>query len=262
MPGNDGRQVVRIRASDRIAQRCARHALQRFGAKSARVGALHRIGERRAVGREQPLRHGLGDPSFDGDAAGVAIRGGMIELRRGPAVHDRVPAIRGGLGLMNDDGARGAAPRGLFELVGPASVVGHRPAAKQCRIAGGESRIVDEDHRGLAVHVDARVVVPAVFRRGDAVSYEHHRARIHRFGWLHALGPDDHVLAELESVLDAASGESERGVGTRRDLDHRHFLQKARAVAGLQAQLAKLGLEVVERELFALGARLPAAEFV
>ncbi len=94
------------------------------------------------------------------------------------------------------------------------------------------------------------------------MSYEHHRARGHRFGGLHALGPDDHVLSKLEVGIDTGSGEFQRGIGAGGDLDHGNFLQKARAVAGLQTQLAKFRLEVVERELFAFGSRLTAAELI
>ena len=163
---------------------------------------------------------------------------------------------------MDDDGAGGATACGLFELVGPASVVGHRPTTKQCRIPRGESGVVDEDYRGLAAHVDAGVIVPSVFGRRDSMSYEHHRARSHRFDRLHAFGPDDHVVAKLEIGFQAGGRELQRGVGARGDFDHGHFLQIARPIARLQSQPAKFRFEVVERALLTLGSRFSAAEFV
>ena len=71
----------------------------------------------------------------------------------------------------------GALPRGFLVLVGPAAVIGHRPAVERAL----EARwlvvgIVDQDDRGLPAHVDAGIVVPAVLGRVDAVADEHQLA--------------------------------------------------------------------------------------
>ena len=78
--------------------------------------------------------------------------------------------------LVNNDGCGGAFLSGDFILVGPAAVVGHRLAFEHLlielrrilRVRYG--RIVDEHDNGLAFHIDTFVIVPAVFRRDNAIS--------------------------------------------------------------------------------------------
>src|SRR3546814_11464871 len=70
-----------------------------------------------------------------------------------------------GLGIVGDEHGGGALPGRLLELVGPAAVIGHRPALE---IALPQRllpvRIVDEDDDRLSLYVDIRIIVPAPFR--------------------------------------------------------------------------------------------------
>ena len=68
-----------------------------------------------------------------------------------------------------------ALPRRLFELVGPAAVIGHRPALEERVVMGEEARIVDEDDDDFPLHVEARVIVPILLGRDDAVAHEDQR---------------------------------------------------------------------------------------
>ena len=145
----------------------------------------------------------FGDPALERRAPGIAVLAIEVELRPRPAVPDDAPVVGRGQGLVDDDRRRRALARGLLELVGPAAVVGHRLAAKQRLVSGNESRIVHQDQRGLAAHVDARIVVPPGFRRVDAVADEYHLAAGDRGPGLYAAGADDHVVA-VASVMPPA----------------------------------------------------------
>src|SRR3546814_20919776 len=70
---------------------------------------------------------------------------------------------------------RSALARGLLELVGPAPVIGHALAFEQALVAGVEAGVVDQDDDGLALHVDAGIVVPVLLGRVDAVADAHQR---------------------------------------------------------------------------------------
>jgi hypothetical protein len=151
---------------------------------------------------------------------------------------------------VHEDRGRRATSRRLLELVGPASVVSHCAATKQTLVLRDEARVVDEDHRRLAAHVDAGVVVPAELRCGHAVAHEDERARRDRLRLLHSLGPDDHVVAKLQGNDIRTRRETEARIRRGCDLDHGHLLQETRAVCGLEAELAELRFQVRERTGF------------
>ena len=182
------------------------------------------------------------------------------------ALH-HVPWIARGFRLVDDQRADGTASRGLFVLVHPAAVEGHRLAAELARhrLAGCrlEVGIVDEHDDDLAAHVDALEIVPAALGRGDSVADEHHW----RVGYAHAIHQANR--AEIEVV-----GKSERGrlaalaegqIRRRLELgvDHRHGLRPAAILSGgLEAGRLELFDEVRDRLFLAGSARRAALEFV
>ncbi len=140
-------------------------------------------------------------------------------------------------------------------------MVGHGLATEQRFVAGDESRVVDQDQRGLAAHVDAGVVVPVVLRRDDAIADEDDLAAGDRGLGLHAARADHHVVAVGER--HAARAPAERQVRRRgRDLHQRHVLAEAATGGRLQAELQELLLEVLHGPLLARRARRTALEFV
>ena len=77
---------------------------------------------------------------------------------------------------MDDQHARGAAPRGFLIFVGPAAVIGHRLAA-EIAFPALEIGVVDEHDEHLALDVVALEIVPVALGRGHAVADEDQRAR-------------------------------------------------------------------------------------
>src|SRR5690606_11393484 len=117
------------------------------------------------------------NPADRGGLVGMAV-GGIVDLLfAGPARLDDVPAISRRLSLVNDDRGGGALPGRFLELVGPASVIGHRATVE---FAFGFSdfpvRIVDEDDDRLPLYIKPGIVVPALFGGVDAIADEHDRA--------------------------------------------------------------------------------------
>ena len=159
---------------------------------------------------------------------------------------------------MDDDRRGGPLTGGLLELVGPAAVVGHGAAPEQLLVAGREARVIDEDDRGLAAHVDAGVIVPARLGRDHPVPHEHQGALGQRDLRRHALGPDDHVLA----VGERRFAETQLRVGSGGDLDDWDLLCPRTAVTGLQAEFLELADEVIDGLALPGGAGLAALELV
>ena len=128
-------------------------------------------------------------------------------LRARPAAFDDVPAIGGRFGVVDDDSGRRALPSGFFVFVRPATVIGHRlPVEGAVQGFGAEVRIIDENDRGLTLHVQAFVIVPALFRRVYAVAHEYQLAVI-EFGFhVFAICRTDPVggVIELDIAIVAA----------------------------------------------------------
>ena len=75
---------------------------------------------------------------------------------------------------MDDQRRRCALARGFFIFIRPAAIIGHRPAAEWAfQTFGAEIGIVDHDDHGLALYIEPGIVVPAFFRRVDAIAYKH-----------------------------------------------------------------------------------------
>src|SRR5260221_14453217 len=87
-----------------------------------------------------------------------------------PGIADHLPTVAGEGGAMDYEGADGAVARGLFELVGPAAVIGKRFALEEVRVVG--NRLVHEEQGHFALEVDAFVIVPLLLGWGDALAHQ------------------------------------------------------------------------------------------
>ena len=136
---------------------------------------------------------------------------------------------------MNDQRARCALPRGFLILVGPAAVIGHPLALKEARlILGGIVRIVDQNYRDLALHVDPGIVIPAQFGRNDTVADEDQR-RVLQFGFRRdPVRSGDEILAKVKMHRLAHHVDMQSVRILRFDLNRRHVLHPAALVARLQ----------------------------
>src|SRR5579859_8053347 len=94
-----------------------------------------------------------------------------IEDGVGVGVLDGVPPVGRRTGLMDHHKADRALAGGFLIFVGPTAVVGHGLAAEVAN-AGLVIGVVDQDECDLAVEIDPLEVVPAAFRRLDAIAYE------------------------------------------------------------------------------------------
>ena len=161
---------------------------------------------------------------------------------------------------MNDDGAIGFLARGLFEFVSPAPVIGHGAAAEEIRIRIVEARVVDQNERYLAVHIDTGIVIPVVLRRHDAMADEHQRRFLEANGGDNALREHDDIDTVLQIARPAvARFETHfRGGRRRRDFNHRHLLQVGSVVSRQQPRAAELILQIRDRLALTLGTGLAA----
>src|SRR3546814_19002642 len=72
---------------------------------------------------------------------------------------------------MDDEHRRRTLPGGFLELVGPAPIIGHRPAFEfvlPTRLL--PVRVVDKDDDGFSLYIDPVIIVPAALRRVDATA--------------------------------------------------------------------------------------------
>ncbi len=211
------------------------HAGQRDGLETLLLGGLAQRVEILPGAREQFLRLGKLDPAVGDGLVGAAILAVGQILRPRIARFDDVPAIGGGLGVVDDQHRRGALPRGFLIFVRPAAVIGHRAAVEfALGFLGLPVGIVDEDDDGLPLHIEPGIVVPALFGGVDAVTDEDDVAVLDRGLRLHAIAECDIVLRILRGDRRLAAGEAQRGCVLRGDLDQRHVLRPLAVVPGLQ----------------------------
>src|SRR5581483_6638397 len=104
------------------------------------------------------------------------------------------PWISGEFGLVDDQGSGGSLTGSLFELIGPAAVIGHGFAAEHLRIV--DLRIIDEDHNDLALHTVLKIV-PVELRSHDAITGEN-QVRVDGYRILLLLGPSHKVVGEFQ----------------------------------------------------------------
>ena len=105
------------------------------------------------------------DPALELEP-GVAVR--QEKALVPPGGPEDVPAVGRALRVVDDEDAGGAELLGLFELVGPAAVVGHVLAVEDA--AGAVARLVDLDEEDLAGEVQALDVVPVPLGGLDEVA--------------------------------------------------------------------------------------------
>ena len=163
---------------------------------------------------------------------------------------------------MDDERRTRALARGLFVLVGPAPVIAHALAAEQGFVAGVEARVVDEHHHRLALHVEAGVVVPVRFGRVHAVADEHHLAVLELHLGLTGARADHHVGAEGELARRATQRDLAHRGRIGRGFHHRHGLEIAVAIAGLEPESFELRFQVIDGEFLASATRGAAFELV
>ena len=126
--------------------------------------------------RQQLLRHVVLNPRRRAQRRHrIAFQVALLHRLR---VAHHVPPIAGQVVAMNNQHAHGSAPRRFLILVGPAPVVGERLALEKLLVVRGGSFTITSSN--LALHVDifsvrARVVVPVVLGRIDAVAHKHNR---------------------------------------------------------------------------------------
>ena len=194
------------------------------------------------VGREVAL-----DPAFDRRMRAARVIANDVEHVVGVGVLDRGPAVRGRRGFVHDQHAERALAGGLFVLVGPATVVGHRLAA-ELALPGFEVRVVDQRDRDLALEVDALVVVPVALGRIDAVADEHQRHVLDR-DRLRSVDRGAHrdLLALLQRLRGVADLHRQR----RRAVDARAQQRYRLRPGALAVDDIATGLEACRLELVA-----------
>ena len=167
------------------------------------------------------------------------------------------PRITRHLCLVDQDHSHRALARGLFILVSPAAVVGEGLALEEFRIV--RRRFIHQHQQNFAVHVQAFVVVPVVFRRFDAVADEDDVGVHIRLGLL-SLVVGDVFIERLQIHRLALLGHQRKlGVGQGRDADQGHFLHVSAVISGgLQSVFGKLRGDVLRGNVAAALARAAA----
>ncbi len=160
-----------------------------------------------------------------------------------------------------------AAPGRLLELVGPAAVEGHRPAAEPARdrVAGLglEIGIVDQEDRDLAGEVDVAEIVPAPLGRGDAIADEDQGRALDRHGLRVAHRAHIDVVRRPQRGRPAAPDDLELCPLRHARADQRDHLGPAAILAArLEAERAELLDQVGDGPGLPLGAGGAALELV
>ena len=267
-PGED---VLRLHLAQGIGDLDPGRAAERHGPEVARRGGLLERVEVAAARPEQLPGLGVGDPSLDRDAVGGLPRGlgpGDVEVLAAPAPPDDLERIAGRPGLVDQDRRGRALLRGDLVLVGPSAVVRHRPALEHRRVElrgilrVGDGRVVHQHQERLAPHVEALVIVPAVFRRHHAVADEDDLRAVDLDVLRHP-PRDGHEVGGERQGERAAMGRDGPADPRRPEPHQRHVLHVgAIRVARLQPHLAELVRQVGDRLLLARRARPPALELV
>src|SRR5699024_2354615 len=67
----------------------------------------------------------------------------------------------------------GALASSFFVFVGPAAIVGHSISGEQAGILRSKAGIVNQHNNGFSFYVQVFIIIPAVLRSYDAVSYKY-----------------------------------------------------------------------------------------
>ena len=123
------------------------------------------------------LGDGFLDPAIGLRLAFAAIFGLGQKLCARPTGVDDVPPISRRCGVVDDQDGSSTLTRRFFIFVGPAAIIGHGFAAKGAfQAIIFKVGVIDHHNDGLALHIYACIVVPAFFRRYNAVANENHVA--------------------------------------------------------------------------------------
>src|SRR5580692_7954805 len=127
----------------------------------------------------------------------------QVGLPSSPRIANNFPTVAGEIGAVNDECGNGAAASGLFKLVGPAAVIGESFTFKKLGIVGGG--FGDKEKSDFAFEVVAFVVVPLIFRSGDAKTDEDNGS-VDVCGFSLAFIVGDVIVVGLERYGRAACG--------------------------------------------------------
>src|SRR5699024_7390319 len=83
------------------------------------------------------------------------------------------PGISCRIGFMDDNSCFGALASSFFVFVGPAAIVGHSISGEQAGILRSKAGIVNQHNNGFSFYVQVFIIIPAVLRSYDAVSYKY-----------------------------------------------------------------------------------------
>ena len=239
--GQHGHHVLRGFAGDGVADGGADIQPQRPAFEAFFIGGGVGLIVALAGGGKQLFGRVQRHPAFEGYFARAVV--GRLGVQLGAAVaalHHR-PGVRGGLGVVDDEQTGGAVAGGLLVLVAPAAVVRHRLALEHGGVVARVAGVVDEHHHGLALHVEAGVVVPLVLGGRHAVAGKHQRRVFDVNHRLLLLGEEHEVVAVLQLHRCAVARHRGNRVGPARDFHQRHRLEIAAIRARPQAQLLKFG---------------------
>ena len=163
---------------------------------------------------------------------------------------------------MDDDDSGGSLAGRFLVLVGPAAVVGHGVSVEQRLILCGEAGVVYQDDDRAALHVDAFIVVPVVFRCDDAVSHEHH-GRVRQARPLdHPFCPAHKFGAESQLGRRTAASNRERRVVGDDGFHQRDVLEIAVAVSGFEPDELEPVHDVRDGFLLSWGGGATALELI
>ena len=165
---------------------------------------------------------------------------------------------------MDDDGARRTLFGGFLIFIGPAAVIGHGLAVEGAfERLGPVIGVVDQDDRGLARHVHAFIVVPALLGRIDAVADEDQLAVLESGFGILAIGHADPVGAVGElHVAILATGNGQRGIIPAGNFDQWHILDPTSLIARLEAGLLELVDQIGDGLFLARSAGRTALELI
>ena len=252
--GNARHHIVRVDLTVRRLEREARGDSERYRGEVRESGGPAGHFEIQPGVAEERDRLLPGDPTLDLQPVYVAAGRPQIELLARPGAAHHLPRIAGRPGLVDDQRAVRAHGGGLFELVGPAAVVGHRVATEVVL----PRRVVHQRHQDLAGEVGVPEVVPAVFGRLDSVTHEEQLPGGADLGH-HPLRPGDEihrrlpVAAGIRGALHRDGGRTHEGYR----LDPRSV-----RVAGLESEFLEGAGQISDGLLLSGRGGRPAAELV
>ena len=171
--------------------------VQRNRLKTLRFGRAHLLVQILASGGENLFRNAFLDPAVRCCLARACVLGLGQKLRSGPAAVDDVPAISRWRIVMDNQHSGCTLTRCFFVLIRPATVIGHRFAAKLAsQILSVKIRVVDHHDNGFAFYIDTGIIIPALFRGDNAMADKDHLAHVH-FGLRRFAIAADYIFAAI-----------------------------------------------------------------